>query len=191
MTFGVGARLLLVRHAMPETDPDTPPEQWHLGPEGRAAARALARLIAEPRAGHYVASTEPKAVETLREIAPHAPIATDAGFAEVRRPRAWTDDVTYRAAARAYIEGDTASRDGWEARDEVVGRFDAAVARHAGRAAASGVTLVVGTHGLAPTLWLAARVGLRPSPGAFWASLRFPDVVEVDPRRKSVRRLPA
>ncbi|MFI5892115.1 histidine phosphatase family protein [Actinoplanes sp. NPDC051513] len=87
MTFAECARLVLVRHAMPVIDPETPAELWHLGPEGRAAARALAPLIAGS-AAHYVSSTEPKALETLREIAPHVPIETDAGFAEVRRPRA-------------------------------------------------------------------------------------------------------
>jgi len=192
MTFAEGVRLVLVRlvlvrHAMPVIDPETPAELWHLGPEGRAAARAMAPLIVGS-AAHFVSSTEPKALETLREIAPHAPIETDDRFAEVRRPRAWTDGDTYRAAARAYIEAGPPA-DGWEPRDEVIARFDAAVARHAAAAAASGATLVIGTHGLVLTRWLASRVELRPSPADFWASLRFPDMIELDPRRTSVRRL--
>ncbi|GIG92665.1 hypothetical protein Pen02_76010 [Plantactinospora endophytica] len=59
-------------------------------------------------------------------------------------------------------------------------RFDTAVARHAEIAAARGDTLVVGTHGLAPTLCLASRIALDPGPAHFWADLRFRDVIEVD-----------
>ncbi len=162
-------RIVLVRHAMPVVDPATPAELWHLGADGRAAARSLAPLVAGP--AYFVASTEPKAVETLMEIA-GAPVATDPGFAEVRRPHAWTDG--YRAAARAYLQG--ARHDGWEPHGQVVDRFEAAVVRHSG---STDRTLVIGTHGLAPTLWLADRCGLDPVP--FWEALRFPDVIEVDP----------
>ncbi len=61
-----------------------------------------------------------------------------------------------------------------------VDRFDAAVARHAALAAAGNQILVIGTHGLAPTVWLASRVSLDPDPAHFWAALRFPDVIDVD-----------
>jgi broad specificity phosphatase PhoE len=161
--------ILLVRHAMPVVDPSTPAEQWHLGAEGRAAARLLA-----PLAGHFVASTEPKAVETLEEVA-GGPVATDAGFAEVRRPHVWGDD--YRATARAYLRG--VRQEGWEPQEEVAERFEAAIARHRRDAD----VLVVGTHGLVSTLWLAGRCGIEPVP--FWEALRFPDLVAVDLLKES------
>ncbi|MEU4238243.1 histidine phosphatase family protein [Actinoplanes sp. NPDC026619] len=164
-------RLLLIRHAMPEIEPAVPAERWHLSEAGRAAARELAPRMPAP--AYYVASSEPKARETLREIAPTEAIAADARFAEVRRPPDWTDGDTYRAAARAYVRGERHAA--WEPHDEVIERFGAAVADHAAR---THRTLVIGTHGLALTVWLASRVTLDPGPEQFWSRLRLPDLID-------------
>ena len=69
--------------------------------------------------------------------------------------------------------------DGWEPHEQVAARFDAAVSRHAKLAAARNLPLVIGTHGLAPTVWLAHR-RLLGDPAQFWEDLRFPDLIEVD-----------
>lgn len=168
-------RLVLVRHAMPDVDPRVPAHRWELGAEGRAAARRLAALIGGRV--YWVASDEPKAEQTMHEMsgAPAA-VVSDSGFGEVCRPEVWTDD--YRATARAYVEGQRL--EGWEPHGQVAGRFDAAVERHAAPATAHGATLVVGTHGLASTVWLSARLQLQPCAGDFWAALSFPDVFDVD-----------
>ena len=163
-------RVILVRHAMPEVDPARPPQHWQLGGPGVAAARSLSL----PPAACLVASTEPKAAETLRAATGGSPVLQDAGFDEVRRPHEWRDD--HRERARAYVEG--APHPGWEPQLEVAARFTAAIARHAARAGA--YPLVVGTHGMALTTWLDARSLIADSPGAFWAALAFPDVVTVD-----------
>ena len=54
-----------------------------------------------------------------------------------------------------------------------------AVQRHASIAFARHQLLVIGTHGLAPTVWLAALTPLRPTAASFGASLTFPDVIEL------------
>lgn len=176
MTVIEGVHLVLVRHAMPVVDPAVPAERWQLGPGGRAAARNLRPMVIGP--AYYVASAEPKAVQTLQEIAGHTDVTTDAGLVEVRRPHIWSDNSTYRSTARSYVEG--ILPDGWEPHDQVVRRFDHAVVLHAATANARGRTLIVGTHGLAPTIWLASRYHLEPDPSRFWAALRFPDIIEVD-----------
>ncbi|MEV6695476.1 hypothetical protein AB0M35_28815 [Micromonospora sp. NPDC051196] len=84
----------------------------------------------------------------------------------------WRLGPAGRAAARSYLKG--ACLQGWEAQDQVVHRFDEAVIRHAAAAAGLGRTLVVGTHGMALTMWLASRDLLGPDPIPFWATLRFP-----------------
>jgi broad specificity phosphatase PhoE len=155
--------VLLVRHAMPAARADIAARDWPLSAEGLAAARRL-RL---PTGASLVASDEPKAAQTLRAACPGAEILADAGFGEVRRPGEWDGD--HRARARAYVEG--ARHAGWEPQEQVVARFEAAIARHA----TPGRLLIVGTHGMALTLWLALR-----DPGPFWAALRFPDLI--DPR---------
>ena len=63
--------------------------------------------------------------------------------------------------------------------------FDAGINDHWVRAA--GRPLVVASHGMAMTLWLTARIGLD-APGAFWSSLRLPDVLAVDLVARTVAR---
>lgn len=167
-------RLILVRHAMPIVQPDVPSDEWQLGDEGRRDARSLRSKLHED--AYFVASDEPKAIQTLEELANNAGASIDPGFREVRRPHFWSDD--YRAVARSYIEG--VRLPGWEDHDRVAERFAAAVARHAILAAASGRALVIGTHGLASTVWLASIMRLDPSPAEFWEDLRFPDLIDVD-----------
>jgi broad specificity phosphatase PhoE len=153
---------------MPAADPTLPPARWQLSAAGIEAA---ARLRLPPHA-HLVASDEPKASGTVRVAAGGAHVVVDADFAEVRRQEPWDDD--YRQRRRAYVSG--SDHAGWEPRASVAARFDAAVARHA----REDRPLVVGTHGMAMTCWLASR-GLIDGPaGDFWAALAFPDVVDVE-----------
>ena len=58
------AALLLVRHAAPTVEPDTPPPAWRLSEAGREAAAALAAGLARFAPTAAVASPEPKALET-------------------------------------------------------------------------------------------------------------------------------
>ena len=132
MTPIAGERLVLVRHTMPVVDPAVPSPRWELGPEGSAAARALRPLL--PRPAYYVASPEPKARQTIEEVAGDVAtdqVTLDEGLAEVGRPEAWSDD--YRAVARGYLDGIRPA--GWESPEDVGTRFDAAIVRHASGAA--------------------------------------------------------
>lgn len=152
---------------MPVVDPATDPSSWELDDGSRAAAAALV-LPAGPHV--FAASTEVKAVDTLWQLTT-GPVVTDARFCEVARPRS-PDGDTHRALAAAYLAG--AVHAGWEPREAVVKRFSDGVAAHL----AEGAHLVVGTHGMALTVWLAAVTGLG-DPVAYWRGLAFPDVVSV------------
>jgi hypothetical protein len=182
MTAVQGERVIVVRHAMPTVDPQVPAEEWQLAQESRVAARLMRLHVCHP--AYYVASTEPKAAQTMQEIAGAQRVVRDAGLAEVHRPHVWFTDEGYQEAAESYARG--GCPDGWEPRDEVIGRFDAAVVRHAAAAAEQNRTLVIGTHGLAPTVWMASRYRLATDPARFWADLRFPDIVEIDLREQTV-----
>ena len=142
--------MIFVRHAMPEVVPGLPPAEWHLGEEGRAAARALARRIGP--VAEIVTSDEPRAVETAYLLG--GTIRRDPRLREVERPPAWDD--AYRDTARRYLEGEAIP--GWEPRAGVIARMEQAATE----------ADVVVTHGLALTLHL------RQSP-TFWGALRFPD----------------
>ncbi|WP_179277356.1 histidine phosphatase family protein [Actinoplanes regularis] len=177
-----GERLFLVRHAKPVVDPEVPAEQWQLAQESRVAARLIRLHVKHP--AYYVASSEPKAAQTMQEIAGAQRVVTDDDLTEVHRPHVWLTDEDYHGAALAYANG--RCPDGWESLERVIERFDAAVVRHAAAAAERGQTLVVGTHGLAPTVWMASRYRLDPDPARFWEGLRFPDIVEIDLQSQTV-----
>jgi 2,3-bisphosphoglycerate-dependent phosphoglycerate mutase len=164
--------LFLVRHAMPDHGPHTPAREWHLSADGLAAARVLCERL--PAGVRLVASTEPKAIETLQ---PAGDVLQDRRLDEIDRVEAYADD--FRRDRRAYVEG--TDLPGWEPREQVVRRFDAAVREHL-----TG-DLVIASHGMAMTLWLMATIDLR-DPGAFWEDLRFPDLLRVDLDARRVSR---
>jgi broad specificity phosphatase PhoE len=164
--------LVLVRHAMPLTDPDTDPADWPLSPAGAAAARAVGHLIPTgvPGGAVLVASDEPKAYDTLT-AATGRPVIPEPRLREVFRPREpFADD--FAVAREAYLSGRPSA--GWEPHPRVAARVDAAIAAHR----VPDLPLVLAGHGMVFTVWLAAQ-GLLDDPVAFWRDLRFPDVLRV------------
>lgn len=159
--------LFLVRHAHPVISASLPPSLWPLSADGHTAAAALSF----PSDAYLVASTEPKAVQTL---APSGPVAQDERFGEIRR-EGEPFDGNFRELRLAYVEG--TDHPLWEPRADAASRFSSAIADHL--ALAGDRPLVVASHGMVMTVWLTARIGL-PSPGSFWSSLRLPDVFAVD-----------
>jgi broad specificity phosphatase PhoE len=168
--------MFLVRHAMPAQRPEVPPEHWELNAAGHLAAAALARAL--PPDALLVASEEPKARQT---VSPAGRVFTDARFNEVARDEPYDGD--FRARRRAYLSG--VDHPDWEPRHEVAARVGAGVTFWSARAA--GRALVVASHGMALTLWLATAVDL-PDPGAFWTDLRLPDLFELDPAARFLHR---
>ncbi|GID28034.1 hypothetical protein [Paractinoplanes brasiliensis] len=83
--------LILIRHAMPVTDPVVPPHRW------RPAAPSS---LTFPRGASLVAGSEPQADPTLPF---DRPVPRDLSSGEVRRPFAWRDD--HREQTRAYVDG--------------------------------------------------------------------------------------
>jgi broad specificity phosphatase PhoE len=173
--------LILVRHAMPSYGPQVPAHEWELGSDGHAAAR---RLVAKlPANAVLVASTEPKAVQTL---APAGLALQDSRFNEVTRVEPWEGE--YRRLRREYVSG--IDHIDWESRTAVAARFETGVREYLD--SAQGRPLIIATHGIAMTVWLASR-RLLDDPAAFWADLRFPDahIVDHDDQRGAITRHPA
>jgi broad specificity phosphatase PhoE len=175
------AMLLLVRHAMPAVDPAADPSAWPLSSQGLAASRLLARVL--PASALLVASDEPKAWQTLDPDGSR-PVKRDSRLAEVRRREAFSDD--FREARRSYVSGSQIA--GWEPRAEVARRFGDAVRDAAAQGA--GRDVVIASHGMAMTVWL-SRAVLLADPGEFWEEMqrRFPDLLAVDLRARTVQRL--
>jgi broad specificity phosphatase PhoE len=146
--------IYLVRHAQPAVRRKVAPDRWELTADGRSAAARLAgRLPWDP---YLVASDEPKAIQTLHCAYPGRAVDTDPRFGEVRRVEPVDDG--YAERRRRYVSGTPLPR--WELASAVVARFAAAVTDHLARA--DGRPLVIGTHGMALTVWLAAALPTAP-----------------------------
>jgi broad specificity phosphatase PhoE len=160
--------LLLVRHALPVVDEDTPPAAWGLSAPGKRAAQLISPLV--PASAVLVSSPEPKAYDTL-VLASGRPVTRDARLGEVRRPPEPVDGG-YSALRLRYVSGDPPW--GWEAPEDVVARIDTVIDEYA----VAGKQLVLAGHGMAFTTWLFQH-GYVQDPAGFWSGLRLPDVLRV------------
>ena len=61
--------LILVKHSVPEMDPDRPPHTWRLSEEGRSRAQRLGEELQSFTPEILVSSDEPKARETAEILA--------------------------------------------------------------------------------------------------------------------------
>lgn len=165
---------------MPDASPDIAPTDWTLSADGVRAAASLCDGL--PRDARLIASTEPKAWQTLGG---GDDVARDARFREVDRPvEPWSED--FRSRRAEYVSG--ARHRGWEPQDEVAARFAAGVEAHVGGGARH---VVVASHGMAMTVWLLTLGAVDESDaGTFWRGLRFPDAQLVDLEARTVRRWP-
>lgn len=70
------SRLILIKHAQPLVDPQTPSDLWNLSDEGIASCDALAKAISAFDIRTLYSSTEPKARQTAERVATNLGIAT-------------------------------------------------------------------------------------------------------------------
>lgn len=143
----------------------------------------LAHALPDELSSTVFTSTERKARETAEVLALRrgSQVVASAGFSEVDRPAVWDDDEG--ATASHYLATGAAS--GWEPREAVVQRFDAAV-NLAQSTAGPGCLLIV-SHGLALSLWLDSVLDIDLVP--FWQALTLPDAWLVDTGRHVLERL--
>lgn len=64
-------KLILIKHASPQVEPDAPPERWHLSDEGRQKCETLAGALRPLEPAVVVSSEEMKAIETGQIVAQH------------------------------------------------------------------------------------------------------------------------
>ena len=178
-------RLYLVRHAAVTIRKDQPGRQWHLSPEGRAAAGALAGEPYWADVCAFHTSPEPKALATAQRLAARhgRPIRIEPDLREVEN-RALVGEG-YRELVRRYLVGDAGA--GWEPRDAALGRVRACVDGILARYGDVEVGIV--SHGLVLTVYLADLLGLDGDGCyALWFRLRMPDVAVIDPTARRLER---
>jgi broad specificity phosphatase PhoE len=172
--------LILVKHAMPQVDVDTPAHLWHLRPEGVAAARTLAaRLVTRYTPSKVVASLEPKATETGTIIAERLglPFATADGLHEHdRRAAGFLGRAEFAARMRDLFAQPDAVVFGSESASAALTRFATAVDRVVNEDA-SGDIVIVG-HGTVISLFVAKRAEVDST--NLWSTLGLPSYISLE-----------
>lgn len=166
--------VILVRHAMPQVVPGVSSTLWQLGEPALEDCALLAHALPGTLAPVVLTSPQPKVRQTAGVLALRRglDVIDDALLREVEQGAGWVDD--YRSLAARYLErGPAGEATDWEPPERVTTRFAAAVGAAIEHNAGSPGDVVVVTHGLAMSLWLASRARIDLVP--FWKALTFPD----------------
>lgn len=175
------AGLLVVRHAEPRVDGEAPAAEWPLTERGRERASALAHtLAARLEITEVWSSPERKARETAALAVPGVTAAVWNELVEVGRPWYPTGDK-HEAATSEYLTGRDLA--GWEPHAEVLHRLQTIE-----RALPLTGCVVVVSHGVLLTTWLARAIGLE-EPARFWRDMLLPDAWAVDLATRAVERV--
>jgi broad specificity phosphatase PhoE len=172
--------LILVKHAMPQVDVDTPAHEWRLRAEGVAAAGTLAlRLLARYEPSRVVASLEPKATQTGSVIAERLrlPFSTAEGLHEHdRRAVGFLGREKFAARIHDLFAHPDAVVFGNESASAALTRFTTAVDHAVGEDASGDVVIV--SHGTVISLFVAKRSDVDGE--NLWATLGLPSYVSLE-----------
>lgn len=172
-------RLVLVRHSIPEIEPDQPRRLWHLSNEGRRRAEELAHAMVRFRPERVLTSPEARARETASLLAATARAGTPVVVDDLREhddgDAPFTNEKEFQALVSDFFQRSTARVFGPESADEAYVRFAAAIAAASEVAPEDGRSLVVVTHGRIMSSFV-ARTNDVPA-FDFWKSLRMPSYV--------------
>ncbi len=174
--------LILVKHAMPQVDVETPAHEWRLHPEGAAAAIVLAERLVGARytPERIVASLEPKAAQTGSIIAERLrlPFATADGLHEHdRRAAGFLERKVFEARMRDLFARPDQVVFGSESASAALTRFAAAVDRVIAEETGDGDVVIV-SHGTVMSLFVAKRSHVDAT--ALWATLGLPSYISLE-----------
>ncbi|MEO9255418.1 MAG: histidine phosphatase family protein [Tepidiformaceae bacterium] len=180
--------VILVQHAMAQAERGVPSARWVLSEAAKEDCVLLAHALPQNLGPVVYSSGKPKASETAAVIALRRGLRTetDERLREVDQPPDWVDD--YRAIALAYLAGSDGF--GWEPPAAVARRVSAAV--DDAMEGSDGVDVILVSHGLAISIWVAQAVGSRLPAfelATFWRELTFPDAWRVDARSGTLQRV--
>ncbi len=168
--------LVLVKHALPVVEPERPPAQWQLGPEGETQALALAERLNAFMPLRMATSPEPKALRTCQVIADAlgVPMRVVENLREFDRPTLpWMpSDEHERVNAEIFATRDRPVL-GRESAERALARFDGAVL--AELAMGDSDNLVVVAHGTVISLFVGKYGGIDEF--ALWKRLKCPSLV--------------
>ena len=174
-----GRRLILIKHARPQVEPDVPSEEWVLSEAGKIASETLAARLKPMGVGRVYCSSEPKAEETARVVAEKLGVSAEVveGLHEHDRsnvPLMRTGEFI-SAIAQFFREPDLLVL-GQETAEAAGERFNEAIDEVMKRA--EGITVAVVTHGTVIALFAESR--LRMDPFTLWRAMQLPSYLVID-----------
>lgn len=173
-------KLIFIRHAAVEIDPNVSSREWRLSDNGRSTTRYLAPQIASHNPARIITSEEPKAAVTGQIIADALgiPWQTAPNLHEHERSSVgyFESKEDFVTAVSHFFTHPNQLIFGDETANQARERFDTAV--HALLAANPNDTLAIVTHGTVLTLFLARYNQFDPVP--FWQTLKLPDLIVVN-----------
>jgi broad specificity phosphatase PhoE len=169
--------LVLVKHALPVVEPQRPPAEWCLGPEGAAQALTLAERLRRFLPLRLIASPEPKALGTCEVIAEAlgSSMTVIDDLREFDRPamRWMSPDEHERANAELFLAKDRPVL-GRESATDALARFEAAVQADLG-AGDDDENVVVVAHGTVISLFVGKHTAVDDF--ELWKRLACPSFV--------------
>ena len=168
--------LILVKHAMPEIDPNIPARYWRLSAEGRQAASALADTLASYHPSVLIASPEPKARETAEIIAARLGLemAIDSELYEHDRANVpFLSQPAFREAVAEFFARPDELVFGNETAQQARQRFTQAVEQII--AAHPDENIVIVAHGTVISLFAGHHAGIDPL--RLWQRLGLPSYI--------------
>ena len=165
--------LILVRHALPNIDPDVPSVDWTLSVSGREAATKLAEALAGYSPRVVLGGPEPKVIGTAEIIAEHFGLRArmvPALAKHARRSAGYVSQADFEAAVGLLFDSPAQVVYGEESADIAHERFASAIDR--ALAVQDNDSVLAVTGGTVISLFISRRGGIRPFP--LWRSLRMP-----------------
>ena len=170
----MSSKLILMRHSLPDINPELPSHHWKLSDEGQRRCEPLAESLAKYHLDKIFTSIEPKANETGQILSQllNRPFQIADGLHEHER-----DNVEFFKSTRGFeaVIAEFFARPnelvfGRETADQAHQRFstaiDALTERHKDN------DLAVVTHGTVMTLFVSRITGVKPF--TFWQCLDLP-----------------
>ncbi len=170
-----GRIVVLIRHSVPEVDPDRPASDWPLSEEGIARCQTLASDLRRFLPATMFASPEVKAAQTAERIGLHLGIgfAVRENLREHRRPATFLPQSEFHDSIRRFFASPDSIVYGSESSNDVAARIESEIHRALSERPDGNIFIV--THGTAMTSFTSRHANAGAYP--LWKSLDLPAYV--------------
>ena len=164
--------VVLIRHSVPEVDPDRPASEWSLSAEGVSRCETITSDLERFLPAVMFSSPETKAMETARHIGLHLGIGFSVGedLREHRRPATFLPQSEFQENIRRFFESPDSIVYGSESSNDVAERIEAEIRRSLAEHPEGNILMV--THGTAMTSFTSCHTDADAY--SLWQSLGLP-----------------